>query len=111
MWISRWFFIVAIVAAGGAGFGLRAWVTPGTVQAAPAAARIFELRTYTAVPGKFEALKARFRDHTLRIFARHNLTEVGGYYIPAEGPLSENTLLYVLVHNSRADADKNRAAQ
>jgi hypothetical protein len=109
MWISRWFFVAAIVAAGSAGFGLRAWVTPRTVQAAPAADRIFELRTYTAAPGKFEALKTRFRDHTLRIFARHNLTAVGGYYIPAEGPLSENTLLYVLAHTSRAEADKNWA--
>ena len=26
---------------------------------------VFELRTYTATPGKIDALHARFRDHTL----------------------------------------------
>jgi hypothetical protein len=110
MWINKWMFVAAIVAAGTGGFALRALFIPtATVQAA-AADRLFELRTYTAPPGKFENLKARFRDHTLRIFARHNLNAIGGYYIPAEGPQSENTLLYVLVHENRAAADRNWAA-
>ena len=30
--------------------------------------RVFELRTYTAAPGKIDALHARFRDHTLKVF-------------------------------------------
>ena len=30
--------------------------------------RIFELRTYDCVPGKIEALHARFRDHTCKLF-------------------------------------------
>jgi hypothetical protein len=109
MWISKRLFFAALVVAASSGFVLRALVPPATVAAAPAADRVFELRTYTAVPGKFEALKSRFRDHTLRIFARHNLNAIGGYYIPADPPLSETTLLYVLVHNSRAEADRNWA--
>jgi hypothetical protein len=33
-------------------------------------ARVFELRTYHAAPGKMKALHARFRDHTCRQFPR-----------------------------------------
>ena len=35
--------------------------------------RVFELRTYVCNEGKLDALKARFRDHTIRIFARHGM--------------------------------------
>jgi hypothetical protein len=110
MWMDKWMFVAALMCACACGFAFRAAVTPATVVHAAAADRVFELRTYTAAPGKFENLKARFRDHTLRMFAKHGLTAMGGYYIPAEGPLSENTILYVLVHESRAAADKNWAA-
>ena len=39
--------------------------------------RVFELRTYTATPGKIDALHARFRDHTLKLFEKHHTTVVG----------------------------------
>jgi hypothetical protein len=67
------------------------------------------MRTYTAPPGKLDALKARFRDHTIRIFNKHDMTSVG-YWIPQDAPLSQNTLVYVLAHPSREDAKKNWAA-
>ncbi len=110
MWISKWMFVSALVAAAACGLIVRGLVAPAPVVHAAAADRVFELRTYTAAPGKFENLKARFRDHTLRMFAKHQLNAIGGYYIPAEGPLAENTIIYVLVHESRAAADKNWAA-
>ena len=62
--------------------------------------RIFEMRTYTAHPGRLDALNARFRDHTTRIFDRHGMTNVG-YWTPQEAPLSENTLVYILGHDDR----------
>ena len=62
--------------------------------------RIFEMRTYTAHPGRLDALNARFRDHTTRIFEKHGMTNVG-YWTPQEAPLAENTLLYILAHDSR----------
>ena len=34
----------------------------------PAPAHIYELRTYTATEGKLDAVSARFRDNTRRIF-------------------------------------------
>jgi hypothetical protein len=39
-----------------------------------AAPRVFEIRTYTASPGKLEALAARFRNDTLRVFDKHGMT-------------------------------------
>ena len=68
--------------------------------------RVFELRTYTAQPGKFEAMKARFRNHIIPLFKKHNLTVVG-FWTPADTPASENTLIYVLAHPSREAAKKN----
>ena len=50
-------------------------------EASPASAvqqmQVFELRTYTAAEGKHDDLLARFRDHTLRIFEKHGMTNVG----------------------------------
>ncbi len=58
-------------------------------------ARIYELRTYVAEPGRMDALCARFRDHTVGIFERHGMTNVG-YWVPAEQP---DTLVYLLAHD------------
>jgi hypothetical protein len=68
--------------------------------------RVFELRTYTAAPGKLEALNKRFRDHTVKLFTKHGMKHVG-YWTPADAPLSENTLIYVIAHDSREAAKKS----
>ena len=58
--------LVIVVASFAAGFALRGVFAPvATLQAA--SDRVFELRTYTTPPGKLEALKSRFRDHTIEI--------------------------------------------
>lgn len=61
---------------------------------------MYELRTYTTHPGGLDALLRRFRDHTMRIFEKHAMANVG-YWVPQDHPLSENTLVYVLAHASR----------
>jgi len=71
-----------------------------------AEARVYELRTYTCYEGKLEALKARFRDHTIRIFKKHGMESIG-YWVPQDGERSKNTLIYVLAHPSREAAEKN----
>ena len=76
-------------------------------QTAPS--HVYEMRTYTATEGKLDAVNARFRDHTQRIFARHNMKSVG-YWVPAEGPMAGTTLVYILEHPSREEARKNWAA-
>ena len=66
------------------------------------------MRTYTAAEGKLDAVNARFRDHTRRIFERHNMKSVG-YWTPLEGPAAGTTLIYILEHPSREEARKNWA--
>jgi hypothetical protein len=62
--------------------------------------RVFELRTYTAAPGRLKHLNARFRDHTLKLFEKYGMTNVG-YFVPlAEQPGADNTLIYLLSHKS-----------
>jgi hypothetical protein len=87
----------------GAGFLLGNTVQ--VVQDAQAASvdRVFELRTYTAPEGKLVNLQARFRDHTLRIFERHGMTNIG-YWTPQDAPNSSNTLTYIIAHDSRTAA-------
>ncbi len=84
--------------AGGEGLVAEATASPApTIQAAD---RIFELRTYTAPEGKLDDLLARFRNHTLRIFEKHGMTNVG-YWLPQDETLRQNTLVYLLAHPSR----------
>jgi hypothetical protein len=71
--------------------------------------RVFELRTYTAPEGKLDALNARFRDHTLRLFQRQGMTNVG-YFVPQDAPRSQNTLIYLLAHKDRETAKQSWAA-
>ncbi len=90
-----------------AGFFARGAVTstPVFAQGSP---RVFEIRTYTAPDGKLGELHTRFRTNTLRIFAKHGMTNIG-YFAPQDAPLSQNTLIYVLAHASRDAAKKSWA--
>ena len=72
-----------------------------------AQSRVYELRTYTCNEGKLEALKARFRDHTIRIFQKHGIESVA-YWVP-QGEKSSNTLIYIVTHASVEAAKKNWA--
>jgi NIPSNAP len=80
----------------------------GRVEA-QSAPRVYELRTYTAPEGKLAELHARFRNHTLRIFEKHGMTNVV-YLAPTDAPLSQNTLVYLLAHQSREAAKASWAA-
>jgi len=71
--------------------------------------RVYELRTYTCFDGKLDALKVRFRDHTIEIFKRHGIESIG-YWVPQDPERSKNTLIYILAHPSREAAEKNWAA-
>lgn len=66
--------------------------------------KVFELRTYTATPGNLSNLHARFRDHTTRIFRKHGM-EVIGYWSPTSEEEREDTLVYLLGHDSQEAAD------
>jgi hypothetical protein len=86
-------------------------LTTGTMVAEPApgapggSARVFELRTYTASPGKLDALNARFRDHTIAIFKKYGM-EVVGFWEPLDKEAGAGEkLIYMLAHPSRAAAE------
>ena len=101
----------AMVALFGAGYALGRMDLVRDAQATPTADadfqanRVFELRTYTAPEGKLDALHTRFRDHTMRIFQKHGMTNIG-YWTPQDTTLRENTLVYLLAHPTRAAADQ-----
>ena len=91
------------VAGIGWGYGQQA-VTPG----------FYELRIYTAQPGKRDALAQRFASRTAAIYARHGITNVG-YWIPQEsqadlGISAENTFIYMRAYPSREERDKRLKA-
>jgi hypothetical protein len=68
---------------------------------------VFELRTYTATPGNLDKLLARFRDHTLRIFEKHGMQNIG-YAVPTEkADGAGEKLVYMIGHKSRAAAKES----
>jgi NIPSNAP len=89
-----------------AGIAVGCGVRPASAPAAEprvADTRVFELRTYTAPPGKLPALHRRFREHTMALFARHGMTNVG-YWTPQDSARRENTIVYLLAYPSREAA-------
>jgi NIPSNAP len=85
--------------------------TPASLTLAPSPSltknsRCYEIRTYTAAPGKLEELHARFRNHTMKIFKKHGM-KVVGFWGPADKENgSENKLVYVMEFPNRAARDK-----
>jgi hypothetical protein len=65
--------------------------------------RVFELRTYTAMPGKIDALHARFRDHTVKLFEKHHMTLIG-FWRPANEQQAQRQLVYLLAFPSQEAA-------
>lgn len=88
----------------GAGVGLLAAIAAcaaaGGRSGPAAASRLFEIRTYTAHPGKMEALHRRFREHTHRLFVRHGIEPVG-YWTVTEGEGAGGTLVFLLAYPGR----------
>jgi hypothetical protein len=69
------------------------------------AARVFEMRTYVASPGKFEDLHKRFRDHTLGLFKKHGLENVA-YFVPTDDDRGKADTLIYLVATPTREASK-----
>jgi hypothetical protein len=70
-------------------------------------APVYELRTYTTHPGKLPDLLARFRNHTVKLFEKHGMVNVG-YWVPADAKdAADSTLIYLLEHKSRAAATES----
>jgi hypothetical protein len=67
---------------------------------------VYELRIYHVVPGKIENLVARFRDHTMKLFADHGIKSVA-YWTALDEPVKSSTFFYILEHPSREAASAN----
>ena len=75
----------------------------------------YELRIYTAQPGKRDALAERFASRTAAIYARHGITNVG-YWIPQQsdpevGISAENSFIYIRAYPSKEERDKRLKAR
>jgi hypothetical protein len=62
--------------------------------------RVFELRTYTASDGNLAALNSRFRDHTLKLFEKHGMTNVVYWDLMRDQKEADVKLIYLLAHKS-----------
>lgn len=74
----------------------------------------YELRIYSAQPGKRDALATRFASRTAAVYARHGITNVG-YWIPQQsdaelGISAENTFIYMRGYPSKEERDKRLTA-
>lgn len=73
-------------------------------SAADKDSRVYEMRVYYAAPGKLDALNARFKDHTLKLFEKHGLTNVG-YFVPVDN--KDNKLVYFISSPSKEARDQS----
>lgn len=90
--------VLPLLAAAALAFSLMAAENSGESE-------LYEMRVYYAQEGKLDDLHARFRDHTLKLFEKHNIKNVG-YFVP-EGENPERKMVYFLAYPNRAERDKS----
>lgn len=81
---------------------------PAAAQTPPTEARpepVYELRIYYPAPGKAEALNARFRNHTLKLFAKHGMRNIAYWNELPRPDAPEGRVVYILSYPSRAARD------
>lgn len=69
---------------------------------------LYELRTYTVMPGRFPDLHKRFADIALGFFRKHGIRVVGFWTNEIGG--SSDQLIYLLAFDNLADREKKCAA-
>ena len=79
--------------------GSRMWEDTSAWAADVAAGKVYELRIYHAEPGKLDALNARFRNHTCKLFQKHGI-ELIAFWNPIEGDEAKDTLYYIVAFPS-----------
>jgi hypothetical protein len=73
-------------------------------RAAEKDTRVYEMRTYYAAPGKLDALHARFKNHTLKLFEKHEIANVA-YFAPIDN--KANKLVFFLSYPSKEAREKS----
>ena len=69
--------------------------------------RTFELRTYSPAPDKLPNLLTRFRDHTIKLFSKHGMTNVGYWVTEEKDATVQPKLVYILAHPSEAEGKQH----
>jgi hypothetical protein len=64
--------------------------------------RYYEMRIYYCNPGRLDALLERFQNHTLKLFEKHGMENIG-YWVPTTP--DNNILYYILAFPDRAARD------
>ena len=100
--VSPYFFAALALV----GVGIVCTIFPSFAQEKTVAERVYELRTYTTHPGRLPALNKRFKDHTMKLFEKHGMKNEM-YWVPTDPKLAENTLIYVISHESEDAAKKS----
>ncbi len=65
---------------------------------------LYEYRVYEAMPGKLPDLQARFRNHTVSIFERHGIKNIG-YWTSEVGDFSDR-LIYIVAFEDAGQREK-----
>ncbi|MBH1973513.1 MAG: NIPSNAP family protein [Rhodobacteraceae bacterium] len=65
---------------------------------------IYELRDYTAMPGRLGDLQARFQNVTLPLWERHGIRPIG-FWTVLVGTAGNNRLYYILQWESLAERE------
>lgn len=70
--------------------------------------RLFELRTYYCLPGRFPNIVSRFQNHTVKLFEQHQMENIC-YFKTEEAEGTQPKLVYVVAHQSQEAATKSWA--
>jgi hypothetical protein len=100
---ARWSVIAAVGIAAALMVGFR---SGQSAQEEKVSQRVYELRTYTTHPGRLPALNKRFADHTMKLFEKHGMKNEM-YWTPTDEKLKDNTLIYIVSHDSLEAAEKS----
>jgi hypothetical protein len=92
----------------GAGHRVEAATAVARAAAAQDSHHVFEVRIYTAGPGKLDAVVKRFRDPEVGLFEKYGMKAI--FYSTVTEPADrQNQFVYVLQHDSREAARKSWA--
>lgn len=88
-------------------FMTEADISPAIKLKKASPARVFEMRTYSPAPGKLPDLLSRFRDHTIKLFGKHGMTNIAYWLTDDKDADGQSKLVYILAHPSEADGKQH----
>jgi hypothetical protein len=65
---------------------------------------LYEYRVYEAMPGRLPDVSARFRDHTVKLFEKHGIKNIG-YWTNGVGDYSDR-LIYIVAFEDAAQRER-----